>query len=110
MKTVGAFCFGEEPSGDPSGDPEEILSSEGSEDAETSPPCGASLWLGVEDFLGLTALQKYNFLGIMIKDFMGHCISTMLPKSYPVASPLFTFRRKMLVICCIKHRLIESEK
>ena len=56
IKTVGAFCSGEEPSGDPSGDPEEILSSEVSEDAETSPPCGASLWLGVEDFLGLTAL------------------------------------------------------
>ena len=36
MKTVGAFCSGEEPSGDPSGDPEEILSSEGSEDVETS--------------------------------------------------------------------------
>ena len=56
MKTVGAFCFGEEPSESPSGDPEEILSSEGSEDVETSPPCGTSLWLGVEDFLGLTAL------------------------------------------------------
>ena len=56
MRTVGAFCFVEVPSGDPSGDREEILSSEGSEDAETSPPCGASLWLGVEDFLGLTAL------------------------------------------------------
>ena len=56
MKTVGAFWSGEEPYGDPSGDPEEILSSEGSEDAETSPPCGATLWLGVEDFLGLTAL------------------------------------------------------
>ena len=56
VKTVGVFCFGDEPSGDPSGDPEEILSSEGSEDAETSPPFGASLWLGVEDFLGLTAL------------------------------------------------------
>ena len=27
-----------------------------SEDAETSPPCGASLWLGVEDFVGLTSL------------------------------------------------------
>ena len=40
MKTVGAFCSGEEPSGDTSDDPEEILSSEGSEDAETSPPCG----------------------------------------------------------------------
>ena len=39
MKTVGAFCFGEEPSGSPSGDPEKILSSDGSEDAETSPPC-----------------------------------------------------------------------
>ena len=45
-----------EPSGDPSGDPKEILPSEESEDAKTSPPCGASLWLGVEDFLGLTAL------------------------------------------------------
>ena len=56
MKTVGTSCSGEEPSGDPSGYPEEILSSEGSEDVETSPPCGASLWLGVEDFLGLTAL------------------------------------------------------
>ena len=56
MKTVAAFCSGEEPSGAPSGDPEEFLSSVGSEDAETSPPCGASLWLGVEDFLGLTAL------------------------------------------------------
>ena len=56
MNTVGAFCFGEEPSGYQIGDPEEISSSERSEDAETSPPCGASLWLGVEDFLGLTAL------------------------------------------------------
>ena len=56
MKTVWALCSGEEPSGDPSGDPEEILPSEGSEDVETSPPCGASLWLGVEDFLCLTAL------------------------------------------------------
>ena len=56
MKTVGAFWSGEEPSGAPSDDAEVILSSEGSEDAETSPPCGASLWLGVEDFLGLTAL------------------------------------------------------
>ena len=55
MKSVGALCSGKEPSGAPSGDPEEILSSEGSEDVETSPPCGASLWLGVEDFLGLTA-------------------------------------------------------
>ena len=56
MKTVGAFGFGEEPSGDPSGVPEEIVSSEWSEDAETSPTFGTSLWLGVEDFLGLTAL------------------------------------------------------
>ena len=55
-KTVGALRSGEEPYGAPSGDQEEILSSEGSEDAETSPPCGPSLWLGVEDFLGLTAL------------------------------------------------------
>ena len=52
MATVGACCSGEEPSVSPSGDPKEIISSEGSEDAETSPPCRASLWLGVEDFLG----------------------------------------------------------
>ena len=50
MKTVGVFCFGEEPSEYSSGDPEEILSSEGLEDAETSPPCAASPWLGVEEF------------------------------------------------------------
>ena len=56
MKTLGVFCFGEEPSDGTSGDPEVTLSSEGLEDVETSPPCGASLWLGVEDFLGLTAL------------------------------------------------------
>ena len=56
MKTVGVFCVDEKPSEGPSGDPEEILSSEGSEDAETAPPCCASLWLGEEDFLGLTAL------------------------------------------------------
>ena len=57
MKSLGAFWSGKEPSGSASGDPQEILSSEGSEDAEFSPPCGASLWLGVEDFLGLTALH-----------------------------------------------------
>ena len=56
LKTVRALCFVGEPSESPSGDPEEIFSSEGSEDTATSPPCGASLWLGVEDFLGLTAL------------------------------------------------------
>ena len=56
MKTVGVFCFSEEPSQGTSGDPEAILFSEGLEDVETSPPCGASLWLGVEDFLDLTAL------------------------------------------------------
>ena len=56
MKTVGAFCYHEDPTGSPSGSPEEIVSSEGKEDAETSPPCGASLWLGMEDFLGLTVL------------------------------------------------------
>ena len=42
MNNVGAICFDEEPSGYPSGDPEEILSSEGSEDAETSTPCGVT--------------------------------------------------------------------
>ena len=50
MNTVGVFWFGEEPSEGHSGDPDEIISSERSEDAETSPPYGTSLWLGVEDF------------------------------------------------------------
>ena len=55
------MSVGGDPSGSPSGDPKEILSSEKSEEAETSPPCGASLWLGVEDFLGLTALLLIFF-------------------------------------------------
>ena len=55
----------EEPSEVTSGDPVVILSSEGPEDVETSPPGGASLWLGVEDFLGLTALID-NLLGLMV--------------------------------------------
>ena len=58
MKTVGAFCIGEEPYGAPSGDPEEILSSEGSEDAETS--------IGSGRLLGSNSTSIYNFLGIMI--------------------------------------------
>ena len=37
MKTVEALCSGEYSSRDPCGDPEDILSSELSEDAETSP-------------------------------------------------------------------------
>ena len=56
MKTVGVFLFGEEPPEGHSGDPEDILSSEGPEDVEVSPPCGASLWLGVEDSLSLAVL------------------------------------------------------
>ena len=56
MRTVEVFCFVEQPSECTSGCPKVILSSEGSADVETSPPCGASLWLGVEDILGLTAL------------------------------------------------------
>ena len=49
MKTVGVFCFVEEPSDGPHHDPEYIFASERSEDVEASPPCGANLWLGVED-------------------------------------------------------------
>ena len=37
FSTVGTFWSGEESYGDPSSDPEEISSSEGSEDPETSP-------------------------------------------------------------------------
>ena len=103
MKTTGAFCFGDEPSGYPSGDPEEILSSEGSEDAETSPPCSASLWLGVEDFLGLTALL-YDLR------LYGSLRLHNVPLIQPSCQPSLHFQMGILVICGMKHRLIESEK
>ena len=45
------LVFSEECSGFPTGDPGVMESSE-----ETSPPCGTSLLLGVEDFWALTAL------------------------------------------------------
>ena len=108
MKTVGAFCFGEEPSEGPSGDPEVILSSEGSEDVETSPPCGAMVGSG--RFLGSNSTSIDIFLGFMVQELVGHGITTMLAKANPVASSLFTLRRKILVICCIEHRLIKSEE
>ena len=56
MKTVGVFCVGDEHSEGPSGDPEEILSSEGSEDFRRVRRCRnlPSMWckpmVGVEDF------------------------------------------------------------
>ena len=50
MKTVRVLCFGEEAFEGPTGHPDEILPSEGSEDVETSPRSGASQALGVEDF------------------------------------------------------------
>ena len=36
--------------------------------------------------------------------------SLHLHSAPPVASPLFTFRREILVICGIEHRLVESQK
>ena len=108
MKSVGVFCFGEESSEGPSGDPEEILSSEGSEDVETSMWCKPMV--GSRRFLGSNSTSTDKFLGFMVQELVGHGITTMLPKANPVASPLFTFRRKLLFICCIEHRVIESEK
>ena len=64
-KTVGASCSGIEPSGDPSGDPEAILSSEGSEDAETSLHVVQAYGWG-RRFLGSNSTSIDNFLGIMI--------------------------------------------
>ena len=92
MRTVGVLCFGEDLSEGPTGDPDEISSSEGLEDAETSPPCDASLW-----FLGSNSTSMDNFLGFMVQELVGHGITTMLPRTTPVASPLFTFKREMLV-------------
>ena len=54
MKTVRVF-FSEEPSEDIPGYPSVVWASEEPVDEETSSPCGSSLWLGVEDFWGLTA-------------------------------------------------------
>ena len=45
----------------------------------------------------------------MVQELVGHGITIMHPKANPVASPLFTFRREMLFMCCIEHRMIESE-
>ena len=56
MKTVGAFVFGDEPSGGTTGDPGVMEFSEEPVDVSTSSPCVTSLWLGVEDVRALTAL------------------------------------------------------
>ena len=53
MKTVEAIVFSEEPAGGCTGDPGVFWASE-PVDEETSPPCGASLLLGLEDFWALT--------------------------------------------------------
>ena len=58
MKTVGAFCSGEEPSGSPSGDPEEILSSEGSEDAETNRNMSKSMGWTLQSSLLMLWMEK----------------------------------------------------
>ena len=79
MKTVGVFCFGDEPSEGPSGDPEELLSSEGSEDVETSPPCGASQWWS-RRFLRSNCTSIDNFLGFLVEALVAHGITTMIPK------------------------------
>ena len=92
MKTVGAFCQGEEPSGVPSGDPDEILSSVGSEDAETSLPCGASLWLGVEDFLGLTHFYRY-LSGYHDLRFCGSWHLYNAPQILPSSQPSLHFQK-----------------
>ena len=101
--------FAEEPSEGPSGDPEVILSSEGPEDVETCPPCGASLWLGVEDFLGLTTLL------LIISGFhgLGACGAWHhhnAPQSQPSSRPSLHSQMESLVICCIEHMLIKSEE
>ena len=48
-------------------------------------------------------------MGVMVYELVGHGITTMLPKAYLVSSPIFIFRMKMLVMCCIEHRMVESE-
>ena len=73
-----------------------------------------SMWckpmVGSRRFLRSNCTSIDNFLGFMVQELVGHGITRMLPKASPVSSPLFTFRREMLVMCCIEHRLIENEK
>ena len=86
--------------------PEEIISSEGSEDTETSPPCGASLWLGVEDFLGLTALlSEFHDLRVY-----GSLHLHNAPQILPSSQPSLHFQKGNFFLCGIEHRLVESEK
>ena len=66
--------------------------------------------VGSRRFLRSNCTSIDNFLGFMVQELVGHGITTMLTKANPVGSPLFTFRRVMLVMCCIEHRLIESKK
>ena len=109
MKTVGAFCFLGEPSGDPIGDPEELYLQKGQRRCTNLPSMWCKPMVGSGRLLVSNSTSIDNFLGIMIYNFIGHYISTIFSKSSPLASPLFTFRWEILVICGIKHRLIESE-
>ena len=60
--------------------------------------------IGSRRFQRLNSTSVDDFLGFMIQELVCHGITTMLPKA-----SLFTFRGKMLVMCCIEYRLIKVE-
>ena len=62
MKTIGAFWTGEEPSGDPSGDPEEFYLQK----VQKMPSMWCKPMVGSRRFLGSNSTSIDNFLGIMI--------------------------------------------
>ena len=66
--------------------------------------------VGSRRFLRPNSTAVDNFLGFMVQELVGLGITTILPKAHPVSSPLFTFRKEMLIMCCIEHRLIKSEE
>ena len=109
MKTIRVFCFGEEPSIGTIHDPEVCFLFRRVKGYSNLPSMWCKPMVGSRRFLKANCTSIDN-LGFMVQEFVGHGITTMLPKANPVASSLFTSRREMLVMCCIEHRLIESEK
>ena len=75
MRTVGAFWSGGEPSGSPSADPEEICIIRRVRRCRNLPSMWCKPMVGSGRFLGSNSTSIDKFLGIMIQDFVGHCIS-----------------------------------
>ena len=109
MRTIRIFCFVEEPSIGTIHDPAVSFLFRRVKRYSNLTSMWCKPMVGSRRFLKANCTSIDN-LGFMVQELVGYGITTMLPKTNPVASPLFTSRRKMLVMCCIEHWLIESEK